>query len=161
MAKVVYQPNPEDNDHTEVAGVKFNAFEPVEVADSNAELIASLKRNPWFKIGDPDPDRMERWSKVRDVQAEAKAHREHADEIEKHPEKAATLRAHMDDTVAKAQRHADDIRAGARADADDIIAKAEAEAAKIIADAKAERDKTEASGGEPTQHPGTAVNPQP
>lgn len=82
MAKLTYMPTVHDADETVVDGVKFPAYEAVEVDDKKHELIAKLKRNPWFTDGEPSAERKEKWASARKAQAQAKEHRAEADKLE-------------------------------------------------------------------------------
>lgn len=73
MTHIIYMPLPSDSDETIVDGIKFTAYEPVDVPDVKAVLIEKLEANPWFTAGTPDPDRHAAWTAARD-RAAAKAH---------------------------------------------------------------------------------------
>lgn len=84
MANFIYQPLPEDADHTTVDGISFKAYEPVEIDGAGKpDLMAKLRRNPWFAEGTHDEERHVKWKRVRDAQAKAAEHRAKADEIER------------------------------------------------------------------------------
>lgn len=90
MVQIVYMPLPHDFDETEIAGVKFKAFEPTEVRDSRTVLIARLLGNPWFaKPEDVPAERKAKWKAVRDAQAMAAQHRAFADKVEAEAEAKA------------------------------------------------------------------------
>lgn len=77
---VVYMPGVEDRDDTEVAGIKFHAYEPVAVHAGRQDVIQKLHGNPWFgpKV---DKDRQKAWSDYREAQAAARKAKEDADEL--------------------------------------------------------------------------------
>jgi hypothetical protein len=83
MAKIIYQPTAADHDETVVAGITFKAYAETEVPDQHGELVAKLKRNPWFTEGEIDADRHAAWEKVRAAHQKAKEHREEADRLER------------------------------------------------------------------------------
>lgn len=77
---VVYMPGPEGPDDTEVAGIKFHAYEPVGVHVSRQNIIQKLHANPWFgpKV---DKARQQAWSDYRAAQAAARKAKEDAEEL--------------------------------------------------------------------------------
>lgn len=68
---LVYMPLPSDNDETESAGVKFRAYELVELPPSKAFLADKFASNAWFALtlDAVDPKRKEAWEKAREAQA--------------------------------------------------------------------------------------------
>ena len=84
MAKITYMPTAADADQATVDGFVFKAYEPIELDDGKkGDLIAKLKRNPWFTAGEPNADRKATWQKVRDAQKTAREHRKEAARIER------------------------------------------------------------------------------
>jgi uncharacterized membrane protein YqiK len=150
MAKLVYQPTPDDPDATTVAGLTFAAYEPTELDDgTQADLIAKLKRNPWFALDVPDQARFLKWKSVRDAQNQAASHRAAADHLDANPEAAA---AHADAAYSQADSVLADARARAAtaiAQAHELVARAQAEADAILANAHAEADAIKAVAGAP------------
>lgn len=84
MPNITYMPHPHDADDTEVAGVRFSAYVPVDV--KNADLFVTLRRNPFFTDGVPDPVRKKQWETSRKAHAHAKRLRNEADAVEKNPD---------------------------------------------------------------------------
>lgn len=83
MARIVYMPDPDSPDETEVAGVKFTAYEPTDIDDSRLALITRLLGNPWFaQPGDVSAARQAAWKAVRDAQAMAAQHLAFAQTVE-------------------------------------------------------------------------------
>lgn len=160
MAKLIYQPSPDDNDTVTVDGVTFAAFEAVDVDDAKADLVAKLKRNPWFAVDVPDQERFTVWKTVRDAQAQAASHRLAAEAIEANPVAAAAadgaLRSEADAILANARQAAEtaiaqarDLVARAQAEADGILAKAKDAAAGLVAAAQAEVAAVKAASAPP------------
>ena len=85
MTNITYMPTEHDNDETDVAGIHFKPYEPVDVPNHREELVEKLKNNAWFTDGEPDPERKKCWELVRHAQKQAKAHRELANKIENDP----------------------------------------------------------------------------
>ena len=89
MATLIYMPLPSDSDETVVGGVRFRAYEPVQLDDFlKSSLINKLRRNPWFASGEIDRERNHRerhqaWNNARLALAEAKKHRARADKLER------------------------------------------------------------------------------
>lgn len=141
MAKITYMPTPQDPDDTVVAGIAFSAYQPVDVDDSRADIIAKLKSNAWFTDGDPDPLRKQQWSAARAAQQQVQAHRQMAAKIEQNPTTAAS------DFAASLKESADRILTDARTEADAILATANKMSSEI---AVASADKAAADSVKPT-----------
>jgi len=80
MPQITYVPTHDSPDQTEVSGIQFQAYQPVEVA--NRDLFEKLRRNPFFTEGAPDNARKGIWRAVRAAQAKAADLRRQADAIE-------------------------------------------------------------------------------
>jgi hypothetical protein len=138
MAKITYLPEADDNDSVVVDGITFAAYQSVDIDPTlKNDLIVKLAKNPWFARGELDDEqqlRQAHWTKVRKAQADAKAHREHADALEKNPGGAAP------DVLADAHKQAAEIVAGAQAQAASLLAAAQAQAEAVVADAQTKAD---------------------
>jgi hypothetical protein len=145
MLTLTYMPFAHDNDETVVGGIKFRAYEPVDMPDTHTDLAERLKTNRWFSEGEIDADRKSAWQKDRDARAE----------LEKSGVLGAVApvdHAAADAHLAAAKKAAEDIEAKARVAADSYVAAARAEAerhrteamkhaAAIVADAHVEAAK--------------------
>jgi len=126
MAKITYMPTADDNDECVVAGIKFPAYQPVEVADHHSAIIAKLTENPWFTDGEVDGARLRAWSLSRSPEGSVAVVADASRVLAEASTKA-------DETVAVAQKRADTIVSLAKAAAEVLISDAEKKVAEIFA----------------------------
>lgn len=120
VTHVTYMPLPDDPEETTLGGIRFRAYEPVELDSSDSRHVtaaALAPGNKWFTGGEVDADRKAEWEKVRDVRKEeaarqlayARATRVSADNnalvrpdaVEFDPERAAVMGTHTGHTAAE------------------------------------------------------------
>jgi len=80
---LTYMPLPGDPEQTTVAGVKFNAYEPVTLTRGQVWLADKLAANSWFSSGPIDEKRKAAWKAAQEARAKADALRNQADAAER------------------------------------------------------------------------------